>query len=485
MPSDSENSGSTQQGFDPYEKWLKIPSNRRPPSHCDLLGLPEGETDEHRIKDATAERYECVRIYADTKHADAAQRILEEIANARNALLKDVGTREKKKPSQEATETETPRRSTKSQSVGAAAGNTTGTITDTQTEAIIAAALKPKPADATSKNSADPEEKREQDEYAVEITDEHVVSSGDTSDSSDSNDAAVGCLIIAVIILLEAVVWGSGLLSSWLAKIGLSVVAFFVGALLVILLDELLKAFLGKENTLISNFLRVVGTIGALVASGMLIFGSLEDEPTPVATVDPVEQTIPREKPAPAGVAPQPPVPADSRTTEDEDADPGGSTDTAAGANTSTMDLPNDADVNRTGQSSMDTMIGPPLDFEAVPELVAPPSEPVATEISIRPVEMYSIVPQLVDIIDQSPREIIDTPVPSFSRLRSVGWSSTPTKSATQARTPSANCSAFQTTARSRSAGSAMPTGIAIPCRACGTGSSGSSPVKRTTASWT
>lgn len=40
--------------FDPYQEWLGIPPHRRPPTHYDLLGLSEGETDTERIRDAAS-----------------------------------------------------------------------------------------------------------------------------------------------------------------------------------------------------------------------------------------------------------------------------------------------------------------------------------------------------------------------------------------------------------------------------------------------
>ena len=44
--------------FDPYEAWLDIPSDRRPPTYYDLLAVPEDETDPQRIESAAAARME-------------------------------------------------------------------------------------------------------------------------------------------------------------------------------------------------------------------------------------------------------------------------------------------------------------------------------------------------------------------------------------------------------------------------------------------
>ncbi len=73
--------------FDPYEEWLQIPDNRRPPGPFDLLGLSPGETDERRIRDATAARYERVRQFALGPRRNEANRILSELAQAMAALL--------------------------------------------------------------------------------------------------------------------------------------------------------------------------------------------------------------------------------------------------------------------------------------------------------------------------------------------------------------------------------------------------------------
>ncbi len=74
--------------FDPYCDWLGIPPDRRPPTYYDLLGLPEGETDEKRIREAAAERYERVREYTLAGPlAEHANRILEEISRALDCLI--------------------------------------------------------------------------------------------------------------------------------------------------------------------------------------------------------------------------------------------------------------------------------------------------------------------------------------------------------------------------------------------------------------
>ncbi len=71
--------------FDPYRRWLKIPSDRRPPTYYDLLGLARRETDHRRIHEAAQDRYDHVRKYTlgpAGPERDAAQRVLGELSEA-------------------------------------------------------------------------------------------------------------------------------------------------------------------------------------------------------------------------------------------------------------------------------------------------------------------------------------------------------------------------------------------------------------------
>jgi hypothetical protein len=73
--------------FDPYREWLKIPDGRRPPTDRDLLGLPPGETDAARIREAALKRYTDVRQYALGPRAEEANRLLAELGQATACLL--------------------------------------------------------------------------------------------------------------------------------------------------------------------------------------------------------------------------------------------------------------------------------------------------------------------------------------------------------------------------------------------------------------
>jgi pimeloyl-ACP methyl ester carboxylesterase len=75
--------------WDPYSEWLGIPCDRRPPAHYDLLGLPPGESNQERIRQAVEARYELVRSHALGPQREQANRILNEIAQA-GACLTDA-----------------------------------------------------------------------------------------------------------------------------------------------------------------------------------------------------------------------------------------------------------------------------------------------------------------------------------------------------------------------------------------------------------
>ena len=71
--------------FDPYRLWLEIPSDQRPPTHYDLLGLPRDEADERRIHEAAQDRYDHVRKYTlgpPGAERDAAHQVLGELSEA-------------------------------------------------------------------------------------------------------------------------------------------------------------------------------------------------------------------------------------------------------------------------------------------------------------------------------------------------------------------------------------------------------------------
>ena len=66
--------------FDPYETWLGIPADRRPPTHYDLLGLSPDESDPATIDQAALRRMSKVRQHQIGPHSDQSQEILSELA---------------------------------------------------------------------------------------------------------------------------------------------------------------------------------------------------------------------------------------------------------------------------------------------------------------------------------------------------------------------------------------------------------------------
>lgn len=75
------------EGFDPYHKWLGIPPEQRPIHHYRLLGLSLFESDADVIANAADQRMGHVRAFQAGRHAQASQRLLNEIAAARVCLL--------------------------------------------------------------------------------------------------------------------------------------------------------------------------------------------------------------------------------------------------------------------------------------------------------------------------------------------------------------------------------------------------------------
>jgi hypothetical protein len=74
-------------GFDPYETWLGIPPDRRPPTHYDLLGLAPYESDPAAIDQAALRRMSKVRQHQLGPQSDLSQEILSELARARLILM--------------------------------------------------------------------------------------------------------------------------------------------------------------------------------------------------------------------------------------------------------------------------------------------------------------------------------------------------------------------------------------------------------------
>jgi hypothetical protein len=73
--------------FDPYHKWLAIPTDQRPPTHYQLLGVAPTETDPEVIEEAVLQRTAHLRAYQLGPHAKECTRLLNEIARAKVVLL--------------------------------------------------------------------------------------------------------------------------------------------------------------------------------------------------------------------------------------------------------------------------------------------------------------------------------------------------------------------------------------------------------------
>jgi hypothetical protein len=74
-------------GFDAYFKWLGIPPAEQPPSHYRLLGVPELVDDPDVIESAADQRMSHLRGLQTGKNAAHAQRLLNEVSQARVCLL--------------------------------------------------------------------------------------------------------------------------------------------------------------------------------------------------------------------------------------------------------------------------------------------------------------------------------------------------------------------------------------------------------------
>jgi hypothetical protein len=78
---------ATQEVFDPYRKWLGIPESELPPSLYRLLGLVDFESDPDVISHAADRCMAHVRTFQSGARAELSQRVLNELAQARNCLL--------------------------------------------------------------------------------------------------------------------------------------------------------------------------------------------------------------------------------------------------------------------------------------------------------------------------------------------------------------------------------------------------------------
>ena len=73
--------------FNPYHKWLGIPLHQQPADHYRLLGLERGENDLDVIAHAAEQRTMLLRTLQTGDRAKFAQKLLNEISEARGCLL--------------------------------------------------------------------------------------------------------------------------------------------------------------------------------------------------------------------------------------------------------------------------------------------------------------------------------------------------------------------------------------------------------------
>jgi hypothetical protein len=72
--------------FDPYEKWLSIPGNKRPVNYFQLLGIDPGEKDPEAIRKAAKKQSQRLSAHQEGPHAQACAKLLKEIELARATL---------------------------------------------------------------------------------------------------------------------------------------------------------------------------------------------------------------------------------------------------------------------------------------------------------------------------------------------------------------------------------------------------------------
>lgn len=76
-----------QKEFDPYYKWLSIPTDEQPPNHYRLLGVPLYTSDPDVIENAADRQMAHIRRLGTGKHAELSQKVLNELSSARVCLL--------------------------------------------------------------------------------------------------------------------------------------------------------------------------------------------------------------------------------------------------------------------------------------------------------------------------------------------------------------------------------------------------------------
>ena len=75
-------------GFDPYHRWLSIPSSEQPPTHYRILGLPPFESDPQVIENAALRQIAHVRSFMETPMRAYAVNLIHELSVARQCLIK-------------------------------------------------------------------------------------------------------------------------------------------------------------------------------------------------------------------------------------------------------------------------------------------------------------------------------------------------------------------------------------------------------------
>lgn len=75
------------ENFDPYRKWLGIPSAEQPPDYYRLLGVGQFEDDADTISNAADLQMAHVRAFQTGPHSALSQQLLNEIAAARVCLF--------------------------------------------------------------------------------------------------------------------------------------------------------------------------------------------------------------------------------------------------------------------------------------------------------------------------------------------------------------------------------------------------------------
>ncbi len=73
--------------FDPYHEWLGIPSDEQPPDYYRLLAIRSFEDNQKVIENAADQRMIHLRALSGGRHAESAQKLLNEVSAARVCLL--------------------------------------------------------------------------------------------------------------------------------------------------------------------------------------------------------------------------------------------------------------------------------------------------------------------------------------------------------------------------------------------------------------